>query len=137
MSLDISGIGTAATALKDILGMFFPDKTQEERNKMAAVMAVMQAQSDTNKVEAGSSSLFVAGWRPSVGWVCSISLGLMYIPKAIVMTAIWTKLAWAAAAVGGVLPVYPDLGVADLLGLLMALLGMAGLRSFDKKVGTS
>ena len=137
-NLDITGIGTAVTGVKEILGMFFPDKTEEERAKLAATLQMMQGQMDVNKQEAASSSLFVAGWRPSVGWVCSLSLAMLYIPKAVVMTIIWTKAAWAASLVAGqAIPAFPDLGVGDLIGLLLAMLGMAGLRSWDKKNGTA
>lgn len=138
MGVDLTGIGTAASAVKDIIGMFFPDKTEEEKAKLAATLELMRGQLDVNKQEAASSSLFVAGWRPSVGWVCSASLAMLYIPKAVVMTIIWTKAAWAASLIpGATIPAFPDLGVGDLIGLLMALLGMAGLRSFDKLKGSS
>ncbi len=137
MGLDLTGLGQVAASAEGILRMFFPDKSQEERDRIASALALLQSQADINKVEAGNPSPFVAGWRPFVGWVCGASLGLMYIPKAIVMTVIWTKMAWAAAAAGALLPAYPDLGVGDLLGLLMSLLGLAGLRTFEKKTGVA
>jgi hypothetical protein len=63
---------------------------------------------------------------------------MVYIPKALVMTGIWTyqcievMRVWKTGTPIPVLPLYPDLGVTDLIGLLMALLGMAGLRSNEK-----
>ena len=117
--------------------------TDEERAKLALEdrkidASLLMGQIDTNKVEAAHPSIFVAGWRPWAGWVCGTALGMVFIPKAIVMTAIWTYQsvvivsAWKGVGAPPPLPLYPDLGVTDLIGLLMALLGMAGLRSADK-----
>lgn len=94
-------------------------------------------QSDTKKVKAVSSSFWVSGWRPAVGWVCVVALAMVYIPKAIVLTFIWTYQshvvlsAWQGGALP-VLPIYPDLGVTDLIGLLMSMLGIGGLRTLEK-----
>ena len=69
--------------------------TDEERTKLALQdrlidAQMQQGQIDINKIEAAHPSLFVAGWRPGLGWVATIAFGLLYIPKAIVMTTIWT-----------------------------------------------
>lgn len=135
--MDITGIGAAAEAVKGILGMFFYDKTEEEKARIAAVFAVVQAQNETNKVEAANPSFWVSGWRPGVGWVCAASLAMVYIPKALVLTFIWTYQCIVVLSVwhGGqppMLPAYPDLGVTDLLGLLMSMLGIGGLRTIEK-----
>lgn len=118
--------------------------TDEERGQMALEArkidaSLMLGQNETNKVEAAHPSWWVAGWRPYVGWVAGTSLGMVYIPKALVLTGIWTYQAvviiqqWNGAAPPPVLPVYLDLGVTDLLGLLGAMLGFGAMRSFDKK----
>ncbi len=137
MGLDVTGIGAAAQAAKGILGMFFADKTEEEKARIAAAFAVLQAQNDTNKIEAASPSFWVSGWRPAVGWVCASALAAVYIPKAMVLTIIWAYQAYvilnAWKGVGPVaLPAYPDLGVTDLIGLLMSMLGIGGLRTMEK-----
>lgn len=121
--------------------------TDEERAKMALEdrridAQMQQGQIDINKQEAAHASLFVAGWRPGLGWCATIAFGLLYIPKAIVMTTIWTiqcvtvMQAWEHGTTPPVLPLFPDLGVTDVIGLLLALLGMAGIRSFDKAKAT-
>ena len=60
-----------------LIDRLWPDPTQAAAAKLELLkmqqegdLAVMVAQTDINKIEAGSSSLFVAGWRPFVGWVC-------------------------------------------------------------------
>ena len=117
--------------------------TDEERLKIAIEQrkidaSLLQGQIATNLEEAKHPSIFVAGWRPGLGWVATISFGLLYIPRALVMTTIWTiqcvtiMQAWQHGTPPPVLPIFPDLGVTDVIGLLMALLGMAGIRSYDK-----
>ena len=95
---------------------------------------------ETNKAEAQHASMFVAGWRPAIGWVCAASLGMVYIPKAAVLTAIWTYAAMVAVSEwNGLgmpqLPAFPDLGVADLIALTGTMLGMAWMRSKETVEG--
>jgi len=102
---------------------------------------LLLGQQEINKAEAQHASLFVAGWRPAVGWVCAIALGLIYIPQSLVKAALWTYQvlvmisAWKGTGPAPVMPPYPDMGVADLVTLLLALLGMAGLRHRETLAG--
>lgn len=126
--MDIAGIGTTATALKDILGMFFPDQTQEERDKMAAIMAMVQQQTDTNKTEASSPSVFVAGWRPFVGWVCGSGFGVQFVIGPLVE--------WMAALFGH--PVkFPQMDLGTMMPMLLGMLGLGGMRSYEKEQGVN
>lgn len=129
-----------------------PVKQAEEQRKLAelaqkgnleelqAHVTLMLGQLDINKIDAKSSGWFQANWRPSIGWVGSVSLALMYIPKALVMTYIWTyqsiTLLGEWDGTGNLnIPAFPDLGVSDVIGLLMSMLGVAAMRSYDKKNG--
>lgn len=106
--------------------------------KLQEHVKLMLAQVEVNKIDAKSSNFFQYGWRPSVGWVGSVSLCLMTVPKAIVMTYIWTKQSlitldkWDGTG-ELVLPMFPDLGVTDIIAILTSLLGIAVMRSVDKK----
>lgn len=125
-----------------------PERQAEEQRKLAelaqsgnlaeldAQVKLMLGQVEINKIEAQSGSLFIAGWRPAIGWVAAVALALAYIPKAIAMTALWSVSAWAVVKTGGVLPEFPDLGLSDLLGLMGSMLGIGIMRSFDKRQGT-
>ena len=130
---------------KSLIQRLFPDKEAQARAEAElAVMATTQEfqliakQLEINAAEAASPSFWVSGWRPGVGWVCVVALGLSYIPKALVMTAIWTYQcviiigSWNGIGVAPAIPAYPDLGVTDLIGLLMALLGIGGMRMLEK-----
>lgn len=70
--VDLTGIGEAATAAKGILGMIFPDKTEEEKAKLAAALALIQSQTDINKAEAQSTDR-LEHWRGAMGWVCALA----------------------------------------------------------------
>jgi hypothetical protein len=134
-------LGTVAGIADDLI------TTDKERLELALEdkkldTGLLQGQIDTNKAEAAHPSIFVAGWRPFAGWVCGASLAFVYLPKAVVMTTVWAYQCWLLLelwqppAPAPVLPVFPDLGVTDLIGLLMALLGLAGIRSYDKRADT-
>lgn len=150
----INAIGALLEAGLAVADKIWPDpvkKAEEQRKlielhqtgdlaKLNAHVQLMLKQAEINLADAKSGSFFQAGWRPSIGWVGSISLALMYIPKALVMTYIWTYQAltilsqWDGVSVI-VMPSFPDLGVTDIIGLLMPMLGVAAMRSYDKKNG--
>lgn len=128
-----------------VIDRIWPDPTKAAEAKLelfklqqSGELAQIAGQLEINKIEAASASTFVSGWRPAVGWIGAVSLGCVYIPKAIVMTAIWTYQAivivsaWNGVGVPPALPVYPDLGLADILGLLGSLLGFGVLRTKEK-----
>lgn len=85
------------------------------------------AQLEINAREANHSSIFVAGWRPFVGWICGF--GLFY------QAVLHNLLAWLAKANGWEVPPTPDTDI--LIYVLGGLLGLGTLRSYDKKQGTS
>ncbi len=85
-----------------------------------------QQQSDTNKVEAASGSVFVAGWRPFIGWVCGSGLAYSFI-----VAPLGTGLASMFAAK----VTFPPLDTATLMELLLGMLGMGGMRTFEKLNG--
>ena len=142
MGLDITGIGAIADLATTVVNKFWPDKTEEEKAQLAAQLTVIQGQLDANKAEATNTNWFVSGWRPGVGWVCVAALAMCYIPKALVLTIIWTwqcivlLSAWHGSGALA-LPAYPDLGITDLIGLLMSMLGLGGMRMVEKLNGVA
>jgi hypothetical protein len=119
-----------------LIDRLWPDPTQAAQAKLELLkmqqegdLAVMVAQTDINKIEAGSSSIFVSGWRPFVGWVCGASL--VY---AAIIEPLARFIAKVFFAYGGEFPV---IDTTLTLQILLGLLGMAGLRSWDKKNGTA
>lgn len=108
--------------------------------KLNAHVQLMLKQADINLADAKSGSFFQAGWRPCIGWVGAVILALTYIPKALVITYMWSYHAltilnkWDGTGVLS-MPAFPNLGIADIIGLLMSMLGVAAMRSYDKKNG--
>lgn len=79
-----------------------------------------------NQVEAAHRSVFVAGWRPAVGWICAAAVGWAYIGHPLFQ---WAAALWAP----GLEP--PPIQTDSLFELVLAMLGLAGLRSFEKTTG--
>ena len=71
-----------------------------------------------------AASLFVAGWRPAIGWVCALALGFQYLLRPL--------FGWAAGVWWPQLPALPGLD-ANLWELMFGMLGLGGLRSFERQ----
>jgi hypothetical protein len=109
-----------------IIGKIWPDKTAQEQ--LAAAVAMVQGQLDTNKAEAASPSGFTSGWRPAIGWVCASALACQYIARPL--------LAWGGIVTGHPFPQLP--GIDDnLWQLMLGMLGLGGLRTFEKSKGVA
>ena len=124
MSILAALIGPA-TAL---IGKFIPDK--DKAAALAhdlATMAdnhhheAMQAQMAVNAKEAEHSSIFVSGWRPFIGWVCGVSMGFNFM--VLPLLGVWVELA--------------PLDLTTMMPVLMGMLGLGGLRTFEKAKGVA
>lgn len=115
----------AAAAVANLQQMQIQGQLQDE---MARLQAVTSAQSDVDKVEAANTNVFVSGWRPLIGWVCGAALASQYIARPLIQ--------WGFAIAHQPLPVLP--GIDDNLWQLMfGMLGMGGLRTFEKVKGVA
>lgn len=85
------------------------------------------AQLEINAREASHASIFVAGWRPFVGWICGFGLAYQAI--------FHNLLVWLAKANGWELPPTPDTEI--LIYVLGGLLGLGTLRTYEKKTGVT
>jgi len=122
-------IGAAAQKLLDLI----PDPNararaaEEYRRTVLDIAARAEAdQREINKAEAASSSLFVSGWRPAIGWICAAALAFQYL-----LRPLWT---WASGVWWPGAPLPPALD--DMLWQLMfGMLGMGSLRTIEKMGG--
>ena len=88
------------------------------------------AQVELNKIEAGSRSILVAGWRPFIGWIGGLALAVNYL----VIPLVNSLLVWVAESQESVKTIaLMDIG--PLLTLLGLMLGFGGFRSWEKKQG--
>lgn len=127
---------------ESLITRLFPDPAQQaqERLKLAemaqngdlaqlnAHVQLMLGQIEINKAEAKHKSIFVAGWRPAVGWVCVAVLGFNYIGVYLL------EYIHALTEIAAEVPKRFDMS--EIWPLLVGLLGVGGMRSFDKKAGT-
>ena len=103
----------------------------EEKEKLKLQMKEIDAklqekQLDINKAEASHRSVFVSGWRPFLGWVSGLSIGYVYLFQPIldmILQMFQVQVDW----------VQLDLG--QLMPLVLGMLGLGGLRSFEKAKG--
>lgn len=117
------GTGTAQPieAVGNVVNALFT--SDDERLTHAEVLARIQqapamVQAEINKIEAGHRSLFVAGWRPFLGWVCGAGLANVFLLNP------WIQ--WATGAPGPLLP------LEAMTELVVALLGLGALRTAEK-----
>lgn len=131
------GIDDAVSAVSNlastVVSRIWPDATVVEKAKLDQIASEMTneyqlvlSQLEINKVEAASTHIFVSGARPAAMWVGVFSLFYMGIGLSL--------LTWFAACVG--LPAPPEFADSTSTDILMGLLGLGGLRSFDKLKGT-
>jgi roadblock/LC7 domain-containing protein len=124
----MSILGSLLEPATKLLDKVIEDKDQ--KNALAHEIATMaerhaqqlaQGQLDVNKVEAAHKSLFVAGWRPAIGWVCAI--GLFYNVILANIIGIWVDL--------------PEIDTTLLVPVMMGMLGLGAMRSYEKVQGVS
>ena len=116
-----------------LLDKFIEDKDQKSRlAHEVATMAENHAQElskgqlEVNKVEAAHKSLFVSGWRPAVGWVCVLGMFGNFI------TIPFTNFVLALTGSEIEVPLIP---LETMMPVLLGMLGLGGLRTYEKKAG--
>ena len=124
----MSILGSMLEPATKLLDKVIEDKDQ--KNALAHEIATMaerhaqelaQGQLEVNKVEAAHKSLFVAGWRPAIGWVCALCLFYNVILANIIW--IWIDL--------------PEIDTTLLVPVMMGMLGLGAMRSYEKVQGVS
>ena len=143
--MDLMGIGSIIEAVGKVAG----DLTTSDKERLQMALegrkldleekkidqATDLAQVDINKIEAASSSLFVSGWRPAVGWVGVFGLAYQFLGYPIMQWG-WSFLQGVDIIPNG-LSAPPNLDVEQLMTLLAGLLGFGGMRSFEKHKGVA
>jgi len=118
-------IETLIAPVSNLIGKFVKDKdlqAQLDHELSTLFHQANLAQIEVNKIEAQGKP-FQRNWRPSVGWICSFALGYHFILSPIIEVIIKAS---------GIDIQMPEFDFSQLSAILMALLGMSGLRSYDK-----
>jgi len=130
MSLIASLIGPVSGILDKVI----PDS--DMKAKLAHEIATMSdnhaqqallAQLEINKAEAASGSLFKGGWRPFIGWTSGVAFAYHFVLQPL--------LVFVLTASGVDLPELPEFDMSTLLTVLGGMLGIGGLRSYEKTKG--
>jgi len=121
-------LGSLIGPATQLLDKVIEDKDQ--KNALAHEIATMaerhaqelaKGQLEVNKVEAAHHSIFVSGWRPCIGWVCA--LGLLYNTILSNILGIWVTV--------------PEIDTTLLVPVMMGMLGLGAMRSYEKVQGVS
>jgi hypothetical protein len=125
----LGGIGSLAKDIRTAITGKDPEKEAEIAQKLMELeFAAQQAQTDINVQEAKSASTFVAGWRPAIGWVCALGFFWQFIGSNL--------MEWVIASFHISITV-PALNTGGLMELTLAMLGLGGMRTFEKLKGIS
>ena len=119
----IEAVGNVLDAL------FTSDKERLDTKAVPARIAQQPGlvQLEINKIEAALKTVFVAGWRPFIGWVCGLALFYNFIARDLMV--------WALALTTADTPPPPPLHLDVLTTILYTLLGLGGMRTFEKLQG--
>ena len=129
-------IGKAIEGVISIIDKVVPDKAAAAKAKaeiesmaMKGELDLMLAQIHTNMKEAESESIFVAGWRPFIGWTCGLAFCWAFLIQPFVLFIA----AWNKVEIGEL----PQADISTMMPVLMGLLGLGGLRTYEKITGSN
>lgn len=119
-------ITAASSLISSALDLFDGGKKREAElllKQVENVHAEAMAQMEVNRAEASHDSLFVAGWRPAIGWTCAFAIFSDFCLRPLM---VWAS-GWYPS-----MPVFPSLISDNLWELMAGMLGLSGLRTFEK-----
>jgi len=135
-------LSSAFDLIKTGVDKIWPDADAESKRKynehmaqISATLELAKGQIETNKVEAAHKSIFVAGWRPSIGWICAVGLGYQFL--------VYPMLCWgwmllqARQVVPLDLTTPPPLETGTILSLVTGMLGLGITRAAEKLKGVA
>ena len=138
MPLPILGI---LSIVSEVIGKLIPDPTKAaeakvrlfelaqagELKELDANLQLALAQINLNTEEAKSPSIFKSGWRPATGWLCVIGFAYMTVVRPLVP--------WALTVAGINVPPLPPIDTMEIMAILGGMLGLGGMRSFERAKG--
>ena len=126
--MDITGLGAISDLAGTVINKIWPDKSEAEKQQLAAAVMVVQGQLDINKAEAANPSVFVSGWRPFVGWVCGAACAWNWIGLPIAKAGL--------DFLGHPIDLAPA-NISEMMPVLLGMLGLGGLRTLEKINGVA
>lgn len=120
-------LGLATTILNKIWGNKDDELKRQfilELQEKLDTVELTKGQLEINKVEAANENLFVSGARPFIMWVCGFAFAWMYVVQPMIT--------YLVVVTGNPMPILPVFNTTELMTVLFGLLGLGGMRSFDK-----
>lgn len=128
MAFDINtGIGQVADLATTVINKIWPDKSEQEKQELAAALTMIQGQLEVNKVEAAHQSVFVAGWRPFIGWICGLALLYAALMEPLMRFAAQVWFNYAGQ--------FPSINTEITMQVLFGILGLGAYRTFERVKG--
>ncbi len=124
------GVVSAAEGVAGIIDRFVETDDEKRVAEVLKAKLMMQpslVQTEINKIEAQHRTIFVAGWRPFIGWVCGVALLYNFVLRDL--------LAWLILNTGMTASLPPDLAMDELITILLGMLGLGALRTAEKVTG--
>lgn len=129
MGMDLTGIEGAAKEIMGGLDSLFTsdDERETAKQKLISILQKPHILAGLAALEdAKSEKWWKAGWRPAIGWLCVVGLGLHFVVFP-VMESAWVVLGWEFNR--------PEIDAPSLMTLVLSLLGLGGLRTYEKFKG--
>lgn len=141
--MNLNPISTVLDIGSDLIKHFFPTKEEQDAAKLkllelqqtgvlaelTATTDLAKAQDAINQAEAANSSLFVAGWRPFVGWCCGAAFAYSFVIQPFATFI----LAYCHIAVDP--KTLPELDISGFMPVLLGMLGLGAMRTYEKVQG--
>jgi hypothetical protein len=140
--MDITGIGSVLDFGSKIIDRIWPDPTQRDAAKLELFKAqqegafkemdqafeLAKSQIDTNTAEAGNPNTFVSGWRPFIGWTCGSAFAYKFVLAPVLIFGL---------EIVGKHVVLPIVDVTELMPVLLGMLGLGAMRTYEKVKGVA
>lgn len=128
-------ISAGISLISSIVARVWPDASQAEKDALTMqlqqnsdLVKLLTAQITVDQNEAANPSLFVSGWRPALGWICASAFAYQYIILPIITLVV--------VLTGHTIPL-PTFDFSTMSTVLMGILGLGGMRSFEKTQGVA
>ena len=128
-------IAALTPVVGDLIDRAFPDSEKRELARLEIYTKIQESlnqvdlgQMEVNKAEAANASMFVAGWRPFVGWVCGLAFAYHFIVQPFIMFV---------CALFDRAVILPAFDMDSLFSVLMGMLGLGAMRSWEKGKGVT
>ena len=122
----VGGAANPLQAVDGIMGKVFEHRQEKlSQDEIMARLAVapQTAMQEMSKIEAQHRSVFVAGWRPAIGWVCALGLCFVFVANPVIQ--------WVSGSPG------PEMPTEAMMTMVFSLLGLGTLRTVEKLSGAA